>query len=61
MEIPVKIIVDFVGVTISKQIEAMINSMPKGSVIFIDDFLNKFEYETAPKAQIGRASCRERV
>jgi hypothetical protein len=39
-----------VRMTISKQIEAMINSMPKGSVIFIDDFLDKFEYETARKA-----------
>ncbi len=28
----------------------MINSMPKGSVIFIDDFLDKFDYETARKA-----------
>jgi len=36
--------------TISKQVEEMINTMPKGSVIFIDDFLDKFEYETARKA-----------
>jgi len=28
----------------------MINTMPKGSVIFIDDFLDKFEYEIARKA-----------
>jgi len=36
--------------TVSKQVEAMINRMPKGSLIFIDDFMDKFEYETARKA-----------
>jgi len=36
--------------TVSKQIEATINRMPKGSLIFIDDFVDKFEYETARKA-----------
>lgn len=36
--------------TISKQIEKKIITLPKGSVIFIDDFLDQFEYETARKA-----------
>ncbi len=39
-----------IRMTISKQVEEMINTMPKGSVIFIDDFLDKFEYEIARKA-----------
>ena len=39
-----------VKMTISKQVEEMINTMPKGSVIFIDDFLDRFEYEIARKA-----------
>ncbi|MCK4922138.1 MAG: hypothetical protein KAS71_13895 [Bacteroidales bacterium] len=36
--------------TVSKQVEVMINHMPKGSLIFIDDFLDKFDYENARKA-----------
>lgn len=36
--------------TVSKQVEVMINHMPNGSIIFIDDFLDRFEYETARKA-----------
>lgn len=39
-----------VEMTIMKQVELKINQMPKGSVIFIDDFLDRFEYETARKA-----------
>ena len=39
-----------VEMTVSKQVEVMINHMPKGSLIFIDDFLDKFDYETARKA-----------
>jgi len=36
--------------TITKQVEAKINQLPEGSLIFIDDFLDVFEYEIARKA-----------
>ena len=36
--------------TISKQVEATINQLPNGSLIFIDDFLDSFNYEVARKA-----------
>ena len=39
-----------VGLTISKQVEVMIGHMLNGSVIFIDDFLDKFEHEASSKA-----------
>ncbi len=41
---------NLVEMTVSKQVEVMINHMPKGSLIFIDDFLDKFDYENARKA-----------
>jgi hypothetical protein len=36
--------------TITKQVEARINQLPEGSLIFIDDFLDVFDYENARKA-----------
>jgi hypothetical protein len=36
--------------TVTKQIEARINQLPEGTLIFIDDFLDVFEYENARKA-----------
>lgn len=36
--------------TITKQVEAKINQLPEGSLIFIDDFLDVFDYEIARKA-----------
>ncbi len=38
------------GMTMSKQVEVKINQMPEGSLIFIDDFLDAFDYEVARKA-----------
>ena len=36
--------------TILKQVEAKINKLPEGSLIFIDDLLDAFDYENARKA-----------
>lgn len=39
-----------IGMTIKKQVEATINQLPAGSLIFIDDFLDELDYENARKA-----------
>lgn len=36
--------------TITKQVDAKVNQLPEGSLIFIDDFLDVFEYEITRKA-----------
>lgn len=36
--------------TVSKQVKDRIDQLPEGGIIFIDDFLDKFDYEVARKA-----------